>query len=80
MRRRLALGPIRSSRLDSARLNYLRLYALSPKLAGKLLRSMQKWLAEHGDSPPSGVDVQAFSEWVAERAKSQQMETSDDRW
>lgn len=68
------------NQLDSARFNYLRLYALSPKLAGKLLRSMQKWLADHADAPPDGVDVPAFAEWVAERAKTQKVDASESSW
>jgi tetratricopeptide (TPR) repeat protein len=68
------------NQLDSARFNYLRLYALSPKLAGKLLRSMQNWIVDHEAAPPAGVDVAAFADWVSERAKTQKVEASDSSW
>ena len=55
---------------DAARFNYLRLYALSPKLASKLFLAMQQWLADHRADPPKGVDMQAFADWMAERASS----------
>lgn len=55
------------NRIDEARFNYLRLYALSPRAAGKLLRAMDGWLDANQASPPAGVDMQAFAAWVKER-------------
>lgn len=56
------------NRIDEARFNYLRLYALNPKLAGKLLRALQSWLEANRQNPPAGVDLDALAEWIAERA------------
>jgi tetratricopeptide (TPR) repeat protein len=39
------------NQVDSARFNYLRLYALSPPLASKLFLAMQKWLVDHRENP-----------------------------
>lgn len=55
------------NRIDEARFNYLRLYALDGRQANKLFRAMQSWLAANMDKPPAGVDIQAFAAWIAER-------------
>lgn len=68
------------NQVESARFNYLRLYALSPKLASKLFRSMQEWLEAHRDRAPEGVDMQAFAAWVDERAQSAEHGASDSEW
>ena len=56
-------------RIDDARFNYLRLYALNKGQAGKLLQAMQAWAAAHNGAPPKDVDVDAFAEWVARRVE-----------
>lgn len=56
------------NRIDEARFNYLRLYALDKKQASKLFRAMQSWLETNKHKPPTGVDLDAFAEWIAERA------------
>lgn len=57
------------NRIDAARFNYLRLYALNKGQAKKLLQAMQAWLDAHKDSPPAGVDVESFAAWVAQRTE-----------
>lgn len=54
---------VRLGRMEEAKFNYLRLYALSPPLAAKLLASMQEWIAANRDA--SSVELEA---WIAERA------------
>jgi tetratricopeptide (TPR) repeat protein len=58
------------NRLDEARFNYLRLYALDTEQAHKLFVAMQAWLEQNRTKPPKGVDIAAFEAWVAERAAS----------
>lgn len=55
------------NRLDDARFNYLRLYALDKRQAGKLLQAMQSWVAAHKGAPLQDADVNAFADWVARR-------------
>lgn len=57
------------NRIDEARFNYLRLYALDKGQAKKLLQAMQSWLDAHKDSTPAGVDIASFASWVAQRAE-----------
>lgn len=57
------------NRIDEARFNYLRLYALNKGQAKKLLQAMQSWLDAHQGAAPAGVDVQSFAAWVAQRAE-----------
>ena len=57
------------NRIDEARFNYLRLYALNKGQAKKLLQAMQSWLDAHKDSAPAGIDVESFAAWVAQRTE-----------
>lgn len=57
------------NRIDEARFNYLRLYALNKGQAKKLLQAMQSWLDTNKNSAPAGVDVDSFSTWVAQRTE-----------
>jgi tetratricopeptide (TPR) repeat protein len=57
------------NRLDEARFNYLRLYALNKGQAAKLLKAMREWVAAHPNSSIEGVNVSGFSEWVAQRSQ-----------
>jgi tetratricopeptide (TPR) repeat protein len=57
------------NRIDEARFNYLRLYALNKGQAKKLLQAMQSWLDTHKDAAPAGIDVAAFATWVAQRTE-----------
>lgn len=56
------------NRIDDARFNYLRLYALNKGQAKKLLQAMRSWLDAHKNAPPAGVDLQSFAAWVAQRS------------
>jgi tetratricopeptide (TPR) repeat protein len=58
------------NRVDAARFNYLRLYALDQRQASKLFLAMESWLAANKGKPPAGVDVEALQGWIAERAAS----------
>ena len=60
------------NRIDEARFNYLRLYALNKGQAKKLLQAMQSWLDAHKDAAPAGLDMQSFAAWVAQRSESTQ--------
>jgi tetratricopeptide (TPR) repeat protein len=52
-------------RLDEARFNYLRLYALNKGQAAKLLGAMREWVeANRNDAESNG-----FAEWVARRSE-----------
>ena len=55
------------NRLDEAKFNYLRLYAIAPTQADKLLDAMQRWVAQNSAKAPTGVDAQTFAAWVATR-------------
>jgi tetratricopeptide (TPR) repeat protein len=57
------------NRIDEARFNYLRLYALNKGQAKKLLQAMQSWLDAHKDAAPAGADVESFAAWVAQRTE-----------
>lgn len=57
------------NRIEDARLNYLRLYALNKGQAKKLLQAMQAWLESHKAAAPAGIDVDTFAAWVAQRAE-----------
>jgi tetratricopeptide (TPR) repeat protein len=54
---------VKLGRMDEAKFNYQRLYALSPPLAAKLLASMQQWV---GSNPSS--DTAELEAWMSERA------------
>lgn len=57
------------NRIEEARFSYLRLYALNKGQAKKLLQAMQSWLDIHKGSPLTGIDVDAFAAWVAQRTE-----------
>lgn len=58
------------NRVDEARFNYLRLYALDSRQASKLFLAMQAWYAANRNKPPAGVDMDALAAWIAERSSS----------
>jgi tetratricopeptide (TPR) repeat protein len=68
------------NRLDEARFNYLRLYALSKGQAAKLLQAMRAWVAANGNRPIDGVDVNGFSEWVARRSEVTRDDAPSSSW
>jgi tetratricopeptide (TPR) repeat protein len=58
------------NRIDEARFNFLRLYALDPQHAAKLLQAMRAWLAANEAKPPAGIDMPALAAWIAEKSAS----------
>lgn len=67
------------NRIDEARFNYLRLYALDQKQAAKLLLAMRTWVEANKATPPAGIDVPAFAAWVAEKAASIRLDAESAR-
>lgn len=68
------------NRVEEAKFNYLRLYALAPAQADKLLQAMRQWVERNSAKPPEGVDMQAFSAWVAARASTSGNTRSSGAW
>ena len=68
------------NRIDEARFNYLRLYALNKGQAKKLLQAMQSWLDAHRESAPAGVDVGSFAAWVAQRTELTRNDPAASPW
>ncbi|MET0659091.1 MAG: tetratricopeptide repeat protein [Steroidobacteraceae bacterium] len=58
------------NRIDDAKTNYLRLYALDRPQAHKLLRAINQWTETNAAQPPANVDVNALRAWVTEREGS----------
>jgi tetratricopeptide (TPR) repeat protein len=58
------------NRIDEARFNFLRLYALDPQHATKLLQAMRAWMAANEAKPPAGIDMPALAAWIAEKSAS----------
>jgi tetratricopeptide (TPR) repeat protein len=58
------------NRIDEARFNFLRLYALDAHSAAKLLKAMHAWLEANKAKPPAGVDAPELAAWIADRAAS----------
>ncbi|WP_129776844.1 tetratricopeptide repeat protein [Peristeroidobacter soli] len=68
------------NRLDQARFNYLRLYALNKGQAAKLLQAMRSWVAANKNTTIDGVDVSGFSEWVARRSEATRDDVPSSSW
>jgi tetratricopeptide (TPR) repeat protein len=68
------------NRLDEARFNYLRLYALNKGQAAKLLKAMREWVAAHKNSSIEGVDATSFAEWVAQRSEVTRDDVPSSSW
>ncbi|MGH8236062.1 MAG: tetratricopeptide repeat protein [Steroidobacteraceae bacterium] len=64
------------SRIDEARFNYWRLYALDQQQAAKLLQAMRAWLAANQAKPPAGIDMPALAAWLADQAASLKVESN----
>lgn len=62
------------NRVDEARFNFLRLYALDQNQAAKLLQAISAWVEANKANPPAGTDVPALAAWVAEKGASLQVE------
>jgi tetratricopeptide (TPR) repeat protein len=67
-------------RVDEAKFNYLRLYALNQAQAHKLLRAIQSWADAHSAQPPGGVDVPALKAWIGEREASHDPNEARSSW
>jgi tetratricopeptide (TPR) repeat protein len=63
------------NRIDEARFNFLRLYALDQYEAAKLLQAMHAWVEANKAQPPAGIDVPALAAWVAEKSATLPVET-----
>lgn len=61
-------------RIDEARFNFLRLYAIDQHHAARLLRAMQAWVDANQAKPPAGIDVPALAAWIADRSAALQVE------
>jgi tetratricopeptide (TPR) repeat protein len=67
-------------RVDDAKFNYLRLYALNQAQAHKLLRAIQAWADAHSAQPPNEIDIGALREWIADRERSHKSDETLDGW
>ncbi len=68
------------NRIDEARFNFLRLYALDQQQAAKLLRAMRAWVEANEAKPPAGIDVPALAAWIADRAATLKMVPGENSW
>jgi tetratricopeptide (TPR) repeat protein len=64
------------NRVDEARFNFLRLYALDQRQAGKLLLAIRNWVEANSAKPPAGIDMPALAAWVTEKAAAMKIEGS----
>lgn len=68
------------NRIDEARFNFLRLYALDPQHAAKLLQAMRAWMAANEAKPPAGIDMPALAAWIAEKSASLKTVPGEKLW
>jgi tetratricopeptide (TPR) repeat protein len=68
------------NRIDEARFNFLRLYALDQHQAAKLLRAMHAWVQANQATPPAGIDMPALTAWIAERADTLKSVPGENLW
>lgn len=68
------------NRIDEARFNFLRLYALDQYEAAKLLQAMRAWVAANQAKPPPGIDVPALAAWVAEKSATLKTVPGENLW
>ena len=68
------------NRIDEARFNFLRLYALDEYQAAKLLHAMSAWIEANRAKPPAGIDVPALAAWVAERSAELKTVPGENLW
>ena len=62
------------NRIAEAQFNFLRLYAVAPDHAAKLLQAMNAWVEANKAMPPAGIDVPALAAWIAEKAAGLKMD------
>lgn len=63
-------------RLNEARFNYLRLYALNKGQAAKLLQAMRAWVDAHR----TDAETHEFAEWVAHRSEMTRSDVPSSSW
>jgi tetratricopeptide (TPR) repeat protein len=68
------------NRIDEARFNFLRLYALDQAQAAKLLHAMSAWMDANKDKPPAGIDMPALAAWIAEKSESLKSVPGENSW
>jgi tetratricopeptide (TPR) repeat protein len=68
------------NRIDEARFNFLRLYALDQHQAAKLLRAMRTWMQANEAKPPAGIDMPALAAWIAEKADTLKSVPGENLW
>ena len=62
------------NRIAEAQFNFLRLYAVAPDHAARLLQAMHAWVEANKAKPPAGIDVPALAAWAAEKAAGLKMD------
>jgi tetratricopeptide (TPR) repeat protein len=67
-------------RIDEARFNFLRLYALDQHQAAKLLQAMRTWVDANKTKPPAGIDMPALAAWVAEKSADLKAVPGENSW
>jgi tetratricopeptide (TPR) repeat protein len=68
------------NRIDEAKFNYLRLYALDQAQAHKLLRALLSWTEANASRPPPNVDMAALRAWIAEREQTHDPNENASAW
>ncbi|HEY7641614.1 MAG TPA: tetratricopeptide repeat protein [Steroidobacteraceae bacterium] len=68
------------NRIDEARFNFLRLYAIAPDHAANLLRAMHAWIEANKEKPPAGIDIPALTAWVAEKSETLKSVPGEKLW
>ena len=68
------------NRIDEARFNFLRLYALDQNQAAKLLRAMRAWMQANEAQPPAGIDMPALAAWIAEKSETLKSVPGENLW
>jgi len=68
------------NRIDEARFNFLRLYALDQHQAAKLLRAISTWVEANKARPPAGIDMPALAAWIAEKSESLKSVPGENSW
>jgi tetratricopeptide (TPR) repeat protein len=68
------------NRIDEARFNFLRLYALDQNQAAKLLHAMRTWMQANEAKPPAGIDMPALAAWIAEKSETLKSVPGENLW
>jgi len=68
------------NRIDEARFNFLRLYALDQHQAAKLLQAMHAWVQANEAKPPAGIDMPALTAWIAEKSDALKLVPGENLW